>query len=91
MAKNMIKLKAPEGASSVHFGGEDYEVKKGFVEVPEAAVEALTGAHGYTFPVTEAAGQQAGTGDAKGAAKGSAQAATQNGAQQPAWAAGGQQ
>ena len=48
MAKNMIKLVAPEGASSVSFEGETYEVKKGLVEVPAQAVGDVCAAHGYT-------------------------------------------
>ena len=48
MAKNMIKLIAPEGATSVSFEGETYEVKKGVVEVPAQAAADLLAAHGYT-------------------------------------------
>ena len=44
-----IKMKAPAGnKSGAGFGGEFYKVKKGFVEVPEAAAAELT-AHGFTL------------------------------------------
>ncbi len=43
----MVRLKAPKGQTSVGFGGAEYEVRDGFVEVPEAAEPALR-PHGYT-------------------------------------------
>jgi hypothetical protein len=46
------KLKAPEGATSVSFDGESYEVKDGIVEVPHEAVAELF-SHGYTLHSTQ--------------------------------------
>lgn len=86
MANELIRLAAPEGASSVHFDGDDYEVKDGFVEVPYAAVADLTGAHGYSVAGSEAAGQQAGAGAPAAKAKGNTKAATQTAPSAPAWA-----
>jgi hypothetical protein len=40
------KLKAPLHASSVSHGGEEYQVKGGYVSVPDHAVDPLL-AHGY--------------------------------------------
>lgn len=42
----MVRLKAPKNQASVGFGGAEYEVQDGFVEVPEAA-EAMLRPHGY--------------------------------------------
>lgn len=42
----MIKLKAPLGVIACSFAGVEYAVKKRFVEVEEAAVEALR-EHGF--------------------------------------------
>jgi len=50
----MVKLTAPEGASSVGFVGREYAVEGGCVEVPDAAVAALA-AHGYQRPDPAAA------------------------------------
>jgi hypothetical protein len=46
----LIKLIAPEGATSLSFESTEYEVVDGAVEVPAAAVEELIGAHGYAHP-----------------------------------------
>lgn len=54
----MVKLKAPRGHSSVGFAGDEYEVRDGEVEVPDAAEAALK-PHGYRRP---AAGNPAATG-----------------------------
>ena len=43
----LIALLAPLGATSVSFNEQEYEVVDGKVSVPQEAVEALTGAHGY--------------------------------------------
>lgn len=43
----MVKLKGDPKAGSVSFGGKEYPVKKGIVEVPEEAVAALA-AHGFS-------------------------------------------
>jgi hypothetical protein len=42
----MVRLKAPKNQASVGFGGAVYEVRDGFVEVPEQAEAALR-PHGY--------------------------------------------
>lgn len=42
-----VKLKAPEGCGSASVAGAQYEVKKGFVSVPDEAVLALLD-HGFT-------------------------------------------
>lgn len=44
----LVKLKAPEGITDVSFGGVNYAVENGIVEVPEAAVQYL---HQYGFVV----------------------------------------
>jgi len=45
----MVKLKGPKKASSVGFDGQEYPVKNGVVEVPDAAVALLTDAkHGWS-------------------------------------------
>lgn len=46
MIARMVRLKAPKNQASVGFGGAEYEVRDGFVEVPEAAEAALR-PHGY--------------------------------------------
>lgn len=46
----MIKLQAPDNATSASYGGEVYEVKNGFVNVPEEAAQALAD-HGFTVAV----------------------------------------
>ena len=38
---DLIKLAAPEGFSDVSFGGENYAVEDGMVQVPVAAAEFL--------------------------------------------------
>lgn len=43
----MPKLKAPAGASCFAFEGEEYEVKRGRVEVPHKAVASAL-LHGFT-------------------------------------------
>lgn len=86
MAKEFVKLAAPEGAASVHFNGDDYKVKDGFVEVPPAATADLVGAHGYSVASGEAAGQQAGAGAPAAKAKGNTKAAAQTAPSAPAWA-----
>lgn len=47
MKHTLIKLTAPEGATSVHHDGEDFEVKNGTIEVPEQIVTDLKASHGY--------------------------------------------
>lgn len=47
----MVRLKAPANGGSVSIQGREYQVRKGVVDVPEHAVEALK-SHGYT-PVTD--------------------------------------
>ena len=42
----MVKMKAPKGATFVGFEGVEYPIKKGVVEVPDEAVEALS-RHGF--------------------------------------------
>jgi len=42
----MIKLKAPQGACSASFNGEEYLVVDGFVDVPDNAAEPLA-SHGF--------------------------------------------
>jgi hypothetical protein len=43
----MAKLKAPENSTGCSFDGVEYDVdEKGFVEVPDEAVESLL-SHGY--------------------------------------------
>ena len=44
----LVKLKAPEGITDVSFGGINYVVEHGIVEVVEAAVQYL---HQYGFVV----------------------------------------
>jgi len=45
---DMVKLKGPKDAASVTFEGQQYPVKNGMVEVPDAAVDLLTGGkHGW--------------------------------------------
>lgn len=73
MKKTFITLEAPEGATSVHHDGEDYEVEEdGVIAVPSEAAEQLIGAHGYR-PVGTAAAV-------------TAKANTENGNQPPAGA-----
>jgi hypothetical protein len=48
----MVRLKAPKNQASVGFGGSEYEVRDGFVEVPDEA-EAVLRPHGYK-PADEA-------------------------------------
>lgn len=44
----MAKLKAPENSTGCSFDGVEYDVdEKGFVEVPDEAVESLL-SHGYS-------------------------------------------
>lgn len=44
----MAKLKAPENSTGCSFDGVEYDVdEKGFVEVPDEAVESLL-SHGFT-------------------------------------------
>lgn len=50
----MVKLKGSKDAASVSFDGKEYPVKKGVVEVPDEAAEALA-AHGFV-PVDDAKG-----------------------------------
>lgn len=45
----MIRLKAPDGHASVGFGGSEYDVRDGIVDVPEEAAVPLR-AHGYAVP-----------------------------------------
>ena len=47
MKQPLIKLTAPDGATSVHHDGEDFEVKNGVIEVPEQIVTDLKASHGY--------------------------------------------
>jgi hemolysin activation/secretion protein len=58
----VIKLFAPEGATSCSFAGVDYGVKEGTVEVPAAAAEALL-AHGYATSRAEVKALEAAPGD----------------------------
>jgi len=51
----MVKMKGDPKAGSVSFGGKEYPCKKGVIEVPEEAVEALR-AHGFE-PIND--GEQA--------------------------------
>lgn len=44
-----MKLKAPEGCTGCSFGGQEYKVKKGIVDVPDEALFALR-EHGF-YPV----------------------------------------
>lgn len=44
----LVKLKAPEGITDVSFGGVNYAVENGIVEVAEEAVQYL---HQYGFAV----------------------------------------
>ena len=44
----LVKLKAPEGITDVSFGGVNYAVENGIVEVAEEAVQYL---HQYGFVV----------------------------------------
>ena len=58
----MVRLKAPEGArdgDTVGFGGAEFAVEDGHVEVPEAAEAALL-PHGYrkADPPRKAPGQK---------------------------------
>lgn len=46
-AEGMAVLNAPKGATSCSWGGNEYEVVEGLVEVPAEAVHDLQ-AHGYT-------------------------------------------
>ncbi len=46
LTRPMVRLKAPKNQASVGFGGAEYEVRDGFVEVPEAA-ETVLRPHGY--------------------------------------------
>lgn len=43
---DQVKLRAPKGASSASFGGEEFKVEKGWVTVPTEAVAALV-EHGF--------------------------------------------
>lgn len=42
----MTKIKGPQDAASVGFGGKEYPVKKGIAEVPDEAVQELA-KHGW--------------------------------------------
>lgn len=46
----MIKLQAPENATSASFDGVTYEVENGFISVPEEAAVGLVN-HGFTVAV----------------------------------------
>jgi len=58
----MAKLKGSKKATSVGFGGQEYPVKKGIVEVPDAAVAALTGGkHGWVIADEDPGKEESGT------------------------------
>lgn len=48
----MIKLKAPAGATSASYNGEEYQVADGFVDVPDNAADALA-SHGFSIPTDD--------------------------------------
>jgi hypothetical protein len=43
-----MKLKAPKGCGGVSFGGRNYPVAKGVVEVPDEATVFLEPGYGFT-------------------------------------------
>jgi hypothetical protein len=47
---DLVTMSAPEGATSVSFDGQAYEVVDGAVDVPHAAVAEML-SHGYTVGV----------------------------------------
>lgn len=47
MKYELTKLNAPEGATSIHHEGHDYDVADGVVEVPKVIADDLKGSHGY--------------------------------------------
>ncbi|MDE2426912.1 MAG: hypothetical protein KGO96_13510 [Elusimicrobia bacterium] len=49
MSEELIKLDAPEDAGSVSWGGVEYPVEGGSVQVPPAAVADLA-SHGFSLP-----------------------------------------
>jgi len=60
-----MKLKAPKGCGSVSFGGQEYPVVDGVVEVPDEASVLLEPGWGFTLapvdPPKTPKGPQAGT------------------------------
>ncbi|MDE1919047.1 MAG: hypothetical protein KGH96_23650 [Sphingomonadales bacterium] len=49
MGDELIKLDAPEGAELVSWGGVEYAVENGSVQVPAAAIGDLA-SHGFSLP-----------------------------------------
>jgi hypothetical protein len=49
MADELIKLDAPDGAGLVSYGGVEYAVENGSVQVPADAVATLL-SHGFSVP-----------------------------------------
>lgn len=62
----MPKLKAPAGASCFAFEGEEYEVKRGRVELPHKAVASAL-LHGFS-EIADEKGEEEGTQDKASAA-----------------------
>jgi hypothetical protein len=47
--EDLITMDAPDGASFVSWGGNEYAVENGSVQVPDGAIADL-GSHGFTLP-----------------------------------------